>query len=114
MRAAAPKSERVQLKMTIQDSDGSKKVRVLTILRKNNEGGRALVRLQKPADLKGLSLLTVVEKGKEDQYLYLPSDKKEPAAFWARTKRKFLDSEIAYEDMSLNTYKKFKQVDQRR
>jgi predicted exporter len=105
--AGNPKSERVQLKMTIQDSDGSKKERVLTILRKNDEGGRALVRLQKPADLKGLSLLTVVEKGKEDQYLYLPSDKKSRRILGSNKKGKFLDSEIAFEDMSLNTYKEF-------
>jgi uncharacterized protein len=103
----APKSERVHLKMTIQESDGSKKERVLTILRKNDDDARALVRLQKPADLKGLSLLTVVEKGKEDQYLYLPSDKKSRRILGSNKKGKFLDSEIAFEDLSLSTYKEF-------
>jgi len=103
----APKSERVQMKMVTQDSDGSKKERVLTILRKNDDDARALVRLQKPADLQGLSLLTVVKGGKEDQYLYLPSDKKSRRILGSNKKGKFLDSEIAFEDLSLATYKEF-------
>lgn len=105
---AAPPNERVDLKMIIQDADGSKKERQLTILRKN-EGHepRALVRLQKPADLKGLSLLTIAGKGKEEQWLYLPSDKKSRRILGSNKKGKFLDSEIAFEDLQISTYKEF-------
>jgi hypothetical protein len=105
----APPSERVQLRMIIQDADGGKKERVLSILRKNTKPseGRALVRLLEPSDLKGLSLLTVAGSGKEDQWLYLPSDKKSRRILGSNKKGKFLDSEIAFEDMSISTYKEF-------
>lgn len=105
---AAPPNERVQIKMVIQESDGSKKERVLSILRKN-EGNepRALIRLQKPSDLKGLTLLTIATDGKEDQWLYLPSDKKSRRILGSNKKGKFLDSEIAFEDLRISTYKEF-------
>jgi hypothetical protein len=104
---AAPPNERVELAMTIQESDGSKKQRELTILRKNSGEARALIRLSKPSDLKGLSLLTVASGGKEDQWLYLPSDKKSRRILGSNKKGKFLDSEIAYEDLRASTYKEF-------
>jgi hypothetical protein len=103
----APPNERVSLKMVIQDSDGSKKERVLTILRKNEKGNRALIRLLQPSDLKGLSLLTIAEGDKEDQWLYLPSDKKSRRILGSNKKGKFLDSEISYEDLRADTYKDF-------
>lgn len=104
----APPNERVQLKMIIQEADGSKKERVLTIARKNEGEVRVLVRLLQPADLKGLSLLTVAGKGKaEEQYLYLPSDKKSRRILGSNKKGKFLDSEISFEDLSIGTYKQF-------
>lgn len=104
---SAPPNERVDLRMVIQESDGSKKVRELSILRKSEGGARAMIRLQKPSDLKGLSLLTVNNGGKEEQYLYLPSDKKSRRILGSSKKGKFLDSEIAYEDLALSTYKDF-------
>ncbi len=103
----APPNERVQLKMQIEDADGSKKERVLTITRKNEGEVRVLVRLMQPSDLKGLSLLTVASKGKEEQWLYLPSDKKSRRILGSNKKGKFLDSEISFEDLSISTYKQF-------
>lgn len=104
----APPNERVQLKMVIQESDGSKKERVLTITRKTEDETRVLVRLLQPSDLKGLSLLTVAAKGgKEEQWLYLPSDKKSRRILGSNKKGKFLDSEISFEDLSISTYKQF-------
>jgi hypothetical protein len=104
---ASPPNERVDLKMIVQESDGLKKVRELSITRKNDSSARALIRLQKPSDLKGLSLLTVANGSKEEQYLYLPSDKKSRRILGSSKKGKFLDSEIAYEDLALSTYKDF-------
>ncbi len=106
-KRSAPPSERVQLKMVIQESDGSKKERQLTILRKNEGEARSLIRLQKPSDLKGLTLLTVSSGDKEDQWLYLPSDKKSRRILGSSKKGKFLDSEIAYEDLRISMYKDF-------
>lgn len=104
----APPNERVQLKMVIQEADGSKKERVLTITRKTEAETRVLVRLMQPSDLKGLSLLTVAAKGgKEEQWLYLPSDKKSRRILGSNKKGKFLDSEISFEDLSISTYKQF-------
>ncbi len=104
---AAPPSERVFLRMVVQESDGTKKERQLSILRKTDDDSRSLIRLQKPADLKGLSLLTVSNSGKEEQYLYLPSDKKSRRILGSNKRGKFLDSEIAYEDLAISTYKDF-------
>ncbi len=106
-KRSAPPNERVALKMITQESDGSKKVRELTILRTSKGGAKALVRLQKPADLKGLSLLTVAKGKKEEQYLYLPSDKKVRRILGSNKKGKFLDSEIAFEDLSGSAYRNF-------
>lgn len=105
--SSQPPNERNDIKMVIQEADGSKKERVLTILRKTEKDTRALIRLQKPSDLRGLTLLTVASEGKEDQWLYLPSDKKSRRIVGSNKKGKFLDSEIAYEDLSLETYKGF-------
>src|SRR5437588_11278240 len=91
---SAPPNERVFLKMIILESDGTKKERELSILRKSDGGARALIRLSKPSDLKGLSLLTVTNGGKEEQYLYLPSDKKSRRILGSSKRGKFLDSEI--------------------
>lgn len=104
---SAPPNERVDLRMVIQEADGTKKDRELTIIRKSDGGARALIRLQKPSDLKGLSLLTVSNSGKEEQYLYLPSDKKSRRILGSSKRGKFLDSEIAYEDLAISTYKDF-------
>ena len=104
---SSPPSERVDLKMTIQESDGAKKQRELSITRKNDGDARALIRLQKPSDLKGLALLTVAKGNKEEQYLYLPSDKKSRRILGSSKKGKFLDSEIAYEDLAISTYRDF-------
>jgi len=106
-RKAAPPYERVDLRMVIQESDGSQKERGLSIIRKNDSGARALIRLTQPADLKGLSLLTVNSDGKEDQWLYLPSDKKSRRILGSNKNGKFLDSDIAYEDLRVSTYKEF-------
>jgi hypothetical protein len=106
-KKSAPPNERVELKMVIQEADGSKKERDLSITRKGEGGARALIRLSQPSDLKGLALLTVSKGDKEEQYLYLPSDKKSRRILGSSKHGKFLDSEIAYEDLALSTYKDF-------
>ena len=104
---SSPPNERVDMQMVIREADGAKKVRELTILRKNSQRTRSLIRLQKPVDLQGLSFLTVTNGKKEEQYLYLPSDKKSRRILGSNKKGRFLDSEIAYEDLAISTYKEF-------
>jgi hypothetical protein len=106
---ASPPNERVQLKLSFEDSSGAKKERVMTILRKNDEGSsRALIRLLEPADLKGLTLLSVTEGDNDDQWLYLPSSKKSRRIVGGNKKGKFLDSDVTYEDLRASTYSEFK------
>lgn len=104
---SSPPQEAVQMKMVTSEPGGSSKERWMTIMRKNGKEHKALVRLQKPADLKGLALLSVNSQTKEDQWLYLPSAKKTRRILGSSSKGKFLDSEIAYEDLRASTYKAF-------
>jgi hypothetical protein len=105
---ASPPHERVQLKLMLETADGLKKERVLTILRKNEEGSsRALIRLLQPADIKGLSLLSVTEGPDDEQWLYTPSTKQSRRLVGANRKGKFLDSDITYEDLRADTYSEF-------
>ncbi len=104
---SSPPQEMVELRMVIQEPSGSKKERWLSITRKNGKEQKALVRLEKPSDLKGLALLSVNSESKEDQWLYLPSTKKTRRILGSNSKGKFLDSEIAYEDLKASTYKSF-------
>jgi predicted RND superfamily exporter protein len=103
---SSPPQEAVQMRMITTDGSSSKE-RWMTIIRKNGKEHKALVRLQKPADLKGLALLSVNSQTKEDQWLYLPSAKKTRRILGSNSKGKFLDSEIAYEDLKASAYKQF-------
>lgn len=107
-RSSSPPYETAKLKMTIEESDGSKKERELTLVRRNGKDARALIRLLKPSDLEGLTLLTISKGKEEDQWLYLPSEKKKRRILGSNKKGKFLDSEIAYEDLRASTYKDYK------
>lgn len=104
---SSPPQESVEMKMVTTEPGGSAKERWMSILRKNGKEQKALVRLQKPSDLKGLALLSVNSATKEDQWLYLPSAKKTRRILGSSSKGKFLDSEIAYEDLRASTYRSF-------
>jgi len=104
---SSPPQEAVEMKMVTIEPGSSPKERWMTIIRKNGKEQKALVRLQKPADLKGLALLSVNSPTKEDQWLYLPSAKKTRRILGSNSKGKFLDSEIAYEDLRTSTYRNF-------
>lgn len=104
---SSPPQEAVEMRMVTTDPDGGSKERWMMIMRKNGKEHKALVRLQKPADLKGLALLSVNSATKEDQWLYLPSTKKTRRILGSNSKGKFLDSEIAYEDLRASTYRGF-------
>lgn len=104
---SSPPQETAQLKMVIQEPDGNKKERLISILRKNGKEQKALVRLETPTELKGVALLSVQSAKKQDQWLYLPSAKKTRRIQGSNQKGKFLDSEIAYEDLRISNYKDF-------
>ncbi len=104
----SPPNETAEIEMTIIEPDGSKKSRNLTIMRKNSDSQKALVRIQKPSDLRGVSLLSISDGDKDDQWLYLPSSKRSRRIVGSGKTGKFLDSELSYEDMSASTYNQFK------
>jgi outer membrane lipoprotein-sorting protein len=101
---STPKDETAILEMTISEPDGSKKIRNLTIMRKNSDAQKALVKIQSPSDLKGVALLSISNGESEDQWLYLPSAKKARRIVGSGKSGKFLDSELSYEDLSPSTY----------
>src|SRR5690606_12778728 len=57
-------------------ANGAKSARELSLQRSGVGGEQRMVaRILAPADLKGTSLLSVVTKDSEDQWIYLPSSK---------------------------------------
>ena len=103
------KYEVATVEMTITEKNGKSKSRHLVIKKKNaGEKQQVLVRLEKPTDIRGVGLLSVIEKDDEDQWLYLPSTKKSRRIVSSKKKDSFLGSEFSYEDFSPTTYKKFK------
>lgn len=102
------KDETALVDMTIIESNGQSKERRLEIKKRNAGKQEVMVRLHKPADVKGIGLLSIVDKSSENQWLYLPSQKKSRRIASTSKKEKFLDSEFSYEDFSASTYKNFK------
>jgi len=100
--------EQVELTMKIQEADGSTKERTLMIKKKSDKEQKAMVKLLSPSDLKGVGLLTVSSKGgDENQWLYLPSEKRSRRIVGSNKKGRFLDSELNYEDLRASTYEDF-------
>ena len=95
--------------MEIKEKNGKSKTRKLVIKKKNaGEKQQVLVRLEKPSDIKGVGLLSVIEGSSEDQWLYLPTKKKSRRIISSKKKDSFLGSEFTYEDFSPSTYDQFK------
>lgn len=101
--------EYANIEMTIVDSNGQSKTRELDLKKRSPESDKqeVLLRIKRPADLKGVGLLSVLDNEFEQQWLYLPSQKKSRRIASTNKKEKFLDSEFSYEDFSASTYKSF-------
>ncbi len=101
-------NEVAQLKMLIKGRDGSEKERELTIKKQNQSTKKALVKLQAPEDLRGVGFLSIDEKGaEENQWLFLPSERRSRRITSSGKGGNFLDSDLSYEDLSTSTYKNF-------
>lgn len=101
------KDERVLIKMKVVESNGASKDRELEIKRKSGSKQQVLVRLKSPSDVSGVALLSVWQGGSEDQWLYMPSQKKARRIVSGNKSQKFLDTEFNLEDFSANTYSHF-------
>lgn len=106
-RGLAAKDERVLIKMKVVESNGSSKEREVEIKRKSGGKNQVLVRLKSPTDVSGVGLLSVSQGGNEDQWLYMPSQKKARRMVSGNKTQRFLDTEFNIEDFSAGTYARF-------
>jgi outer membrane lipoprotein-sorting protein len=99
------KSGRAQVKMTITDRGGSKRVRRMTVLRKNqgaDDGDQKFyVYFHEPADVAKTVFMVHKKVGSEDdRWLYLPSLDLVKRIAAADKRTSFVGSDFVYEDVS--------------
>lgn len=99
--------ERVLIKMKVVEANGSAKEREVEIKRKSSGKSQVLVRLKSPTDVSGVALLSISQGGSEDQWLYMPSQKKARRVVSGNKNQRFLDTEFSLEDFSAGTYARF-------
>ena len=89
---------RLSLEMT--GRDGSRRHREIELLTKRIDGRlHALARLEAPADLRGMALLTLENRGRaDDTWVYLPSLRRNRRITAHRRADAFLGSDLAYAD----------------
>lgn len=100
LRSFESKNEEARVVMKIIEPDGSTKERELALRRVGaQQEQRILVRIVAPPDLKGMSLLSVVEKDAENQWIYFPSTKQTRKIVTSdQAEGGILGSELKYED----------------
>ena len=100
LKAFSSKDEEATVTMTIIESDGSKKNRELKMKRSSHKSEQKLLaRILSPADLKGMTMLSVMEGDAENQWVYFPSSKQTRKVVTSdRSDGGILGSEIKYED----------------
>jgi predicted RND superfamily exporter protein len=101
------KDESAMIKMKVIESNGSAKEREVEIKRKSGEKSQVLVRIRAPSDVSGVALLSVAQGSKEDQWLYMPSQRKARRVVSGNKGQRFLDTEFNLEDFSASTYARF-------
>lgn len=95
------KDEQQNVKLTIIEPDGTRKLREVSVARLGLEGEqRMLARVISPADLKGAGVLVVATKQRDNQWVYLPSSKQTRKVVVAEQKGVILGSELRYEDFN--------------
>ena len=105
----ASKDDIASVQMSIIESDGSKKERELTIKRKfAGLKNQVLVKIQKPTDQRGAGLLSIVDNGSEQQWIYLPSSKQVRRFVSTNKQEGVLGSELSPQDLDLTTVKSSK------
>lgn len=102
MKQFESRDEEATVKLSIIDVDGSTKSREILVQRAGNkQEQRMIARIQSPSDLKGTSLLSVMNKTSENQWLYLPSSKQTRKIVTGDNKEGgILGSELRYEDFN--------------
>lgn len=100
LKSINAKSEEAEIQMTIIEPDGSTKEREVAVRRITvGKEQRVLVRILAPADLKGMALLSIVDKSSENQWIYFPSSKQTRKVVQSdRSESGVLGSELQYAD----------------
>lgn len=98
------RDEQFVVKMKIIEADGSSKDREMKIWRFSPQKKEhyLLVRMQKPQDLKGTSLLATLKGDQEDKWIYLPSTKQTRRLTGESGQGGILGSELSTEDFDFN------------
>jgi predicted RND superfamily exporter protein len=96
--------EEFQVDMKIIEADNSSKDRQMKIWRlsPDKKEHSLLVRMQKPADLKGTALLVTLKDDKEEKWIYLPSSKQTRRLTGDSGQGGILGSELSAEDFDFN------------
>ncbi|NOX87988.1 MAG: outer membrane lipoprotein-sorting protein [Calditrichaeota bacterium] len=92
----------VELKMTLINARGGKRVRqVIQVTKTDAEGNRkALIRFLSPADIKGTGFLSVENSDRDDDnWLYLPALRKVRRIAGSDKTDSFMGTEFTYEDL---------------
>jgi len=95
-------TQRSEAKMILVDEKGKEEVREVVMYSKD-EGDDTIsliVRFLSPADVKGVTLLSI--KGGEKIYLYMPAYRKVRRIAGSSKKEKFMGTDFSYDDLSQN------------
>ena len=100
------KKNEAHVLMKIVEAGGEIKEREMDLaILQTATGSKARVRMTAPADSKGTALLAVVDKGEQQQWLYLPSSKEVRRIASVNKSSGILGSELTAEDMNPDALK---------
>ncbi|RYZ72952.1 MAG: outer membrane lipoprotein-sorting protein, partial [Proteobacteria bacterium] len=100
------KSDEAKVSLVTTESNGDKQSREIRMRSvRDNEGYKALVRIEAPADIKGTALLAEVKGGAQEQWLYLPSNKQVRRVVSGKKSAGVLGSELSPEDLNADALK---------
>ncbi len=94
--------------MEIVEANNDVKTRKFKMKTMNQNGFRAMIRMQAPADIKNTGFLTQVIGNQEQQWIYLPSTKQVRRVISRKSENGILGSEVSSEDLSLGLVQKSK------
>ncbi|MEQ8861087.1 MAG: outer membrane lipoprotein-sorting protein [Pseudomonadales bacterium] len=100
----------VELDMILRDRRGTEARRALSIsqLEMDDDGDRLLVVFDTPKPIRGTALLSYTHvDGPDDQWLYLPAQRRVKKIASRNKSGPFLSSEFAYEDLALHEVEQF-------
>jgi hypothetical protein len=103
------KSDEAKVVLKTTEPNGDIATREIRLRSMRDENGyRAMVRIEAPADIKGTSLLAEVKGGTQDQWLYLPSTKQVRRVVSGKKSAGVLGSELSPEDLNADALRNAK------